>query len=283
MRQTDSTSEMNTYKQLANATAVIALSLLAACGGEEAPSGPKYNYERADSLPTGYLEELGIIKTNIEVSAKLYEDMSAAGYAYNESILLPASKSFSGASKQAIGIGAMGSDMVYTGAFDQTQGAMSRMEGLLKTASDLGIAEAFDQSLMEKMASDDSTLNKSVLLTKAYLKAKDQLFSDERAQFATFMVIGGWIEGLHISTQMTKDNLANADVRLGLWSVCNAYSNVMHMCEVFKANAEMQQIAEQLKTIEGPLNAVKKSPKKFNTDDVTALADAVSEIRNKLY
>jgi hypothetical protein len=274
---------MNTYKKLANAAAVIALSFLAACGGEEAPSGPKYNFERADSLPTGYLEELGIIKTNIEVSAKLYEDMSAAGYSYNESILLSASKSFSGSSKQAIGIGAMGSDMVFTGAFDQTQGAMSRMEGLLKTASDLGIAEAFDQELMEQMASDDSTINKSVLLTKAYLKAKDQLFSEERAQFATFMVIGGWIEGLHICTKMTKDNLANADIRLGVWSVCNAYSNVMHMCKVFESNPEMQQITEQLKTIEAPLNAVKKKPKKFSTEDVAALAEAVSQIRGKLY
>jgi uncharacterized protein YfkK (UPF0435 family) len=274
---------MKIFRTLFNVAALGLLSLIAACGGEEAPSGPKYNFERADSLPMGYLEELGIIKTNIEVSAQLYKDMSANGFSYNESILLPAGKSFSGSSKQAMGIGAMGSDMVYNGAFNQTQSAMTRMEGLLSTANSLGIAEAFDQSLMEKLASDDSTINKSVLLTKAYLTAKDQLFSDERAQYATFMVIGGWVEGLHITGQMAKDNLSSPEIRLGVWSVCNAYSNVMKMCDVFKSNSEMQQIASELKTIEEPLNAIVKKPKKYTTEELSALAEAVSAIRGKLY
>ncbi|MEX2597652.1 MAG: hypothetical protein WEC59_12065 [Salibacteraceae bacterium] len=271
---------INTFSKL---LAIASVVIISSCGGEEKPAAPKYNFERADSLPTGYLQELGIIKTNIEVTAQLYQDLGAAGYSFSESILLSAGKSFSGSSKQAMGIGAIGSDMVYAGAYAQTQSAMSRMEGLLKTAGDLGIAEAFDQELMEKMASDDTTINKSVLLTKAYLNAKDQLFSDERAQYATFMVIGGWIEGLHISCQMTKDELSDQNIRLGVWSVCNAYTNVMQMTDVFSDNADMQKITEELKTIKEPLNKILKNSKKFSSDDVKALAEAVSEIRGKLY
>lgn len=274
---------MKILRNLSLLTMLSGVMLLAACGGEEAPSGPKYNYERADSLPTGYLKELGIIKTNIETTAKLYEDMLNAGYNFNEGIMLSAGKSFSGSSKQAVGIGAIGADMVYAGAFSQTQSAMNRMEGLLKTAGSLGIAEAFDQKLMEQMASDDSTVNKSVLLTKAYLQAKDQLFSEERAQFATFMVIGGWIEGLHISCQMTKDNLANDEVKIGVWSVCNSYSNVMSMCEVFSSSSDMQNMTKELESIREPLKKVVKNAKKFKPEDVQALAEAVEQIRGNLY
>lgn len=261
-----------------------AASTFIACGGgEEAPQGPKYNFERADSLPSGYLEELGIIKTNIEVTAKLYEDMNKGGYSFSESALMSSGKSFSGSSKQAMGIGAIGTDMVYCAAFGQNQSAMSRMEGLISTANSLGVAEAFDQELMQQMASEDTTINKSILLTKAYLKAKDQLFSDERAQYATFMVVGGWLEGLHIATQMGKDNIANMDVRLGIWSMCEAYANVIHMCEVFKSNSEMTATTAQLKELGAPVSKIVKNSKKYSETDIQELADAVSKIRSSMY
>jgi len=263
--------------------AVTALSILSSCGGEEAPTGPKYKFERAESLPDGYLAELGIIKTNIEVTAKLYETMNNNGFSFSESAMLSAGKSFSGSSKQALGIGAIGSDMVFCSAFRQNQSAMSRMEGLMKTAGSLGIAEAFDQELIEKMASEDTTINKSVLLTKAYLKAKDQLFSDERAQYATFMVVGGWLEGLHIACQMSKSDLSNMGVRLGVWSMCDTYSNVLHMCDVFKDNSEMKAIAEKLNGLSAPIGKIIKNAKKFSTSDVEELGAAVSEIRGSLY
>ncbi len=266
------------------AAAIAGFALvLSSCGGEEAPSGPKYNFERAETLPDGYLQELGIIKTNIEVTAKLYEDMNASGYSFSEGIRLSAGKSFSGSTKQALGIGAVGSDMVYCSAFGQTQSAMSRMEGLMKTAGALGVAEAFDQELIEKMASEDTTINKSVLLTKAYLNAKDQLFSEERAQYATFMVIGGWLEGLHVVSQLAKDNIANDNVRIGLWSVVDSYDNVVHMCEVFQSNAEMKKIADQLNEISPQINKIKKQAKKFKPEDVAELAEAVGAMRNNLY
>ncbi|MEQ9188133.1 MAG: hypothetical protein RLP15_10400 [Cryomorphaceae bacterium] len=273
---------MKTLNRLLFFPALIGLLILSACGGEEAPTGPKYNFERAESLPDGYLEELGIIKTNIEVTAKLYEDMNASGYSFSESMLLSSGKSFSGSTKQAMGIGAIGSDMVYCSAFGQNQSAMSRMEGLMKTASALGVAEAFDQELIEKMASEDTTINKSVLLTKAYLNAKDQLFSEERAQYATFMVIGGWLEGLHIVTQLAKDDLSNDNVRIGIWSVVDSYDNVTHMCKVFTSNAEMQKIAGELESIAPEINKIKKNAKKFKPADVAALAEAVSGIRGNI-
>ena len=273
---------MKTMNRLYLASAALALIMLSACAGEEAPTGPKYNFERAEKLPDGYLEELGIIKTNIEVTAKLYEDMNASGYSFSESMLLSSGKSFSGSTKQAMGIGAIGSDMVYCSAFGQTQSAMSRMESLMKTAGALGVAEAFDQELIQQMASEDTTINKSVLLTKAYLNAKDQLFSEERAQYATFMVIGGWLEGLHVVTQLTKEELSNDNVRIGLWSVVDSYDNVVHMCKVFESNAEMQKIATELESIAPQINKIKKNAKKFKPADVAALAEAVNGIRGNL-
>jgi hypothetical protein len=256
--------------------------LISSCGGgeEEHSTAPKYNFEKADSLPSGYLEELGIVKTNIEVTAKLYQHMNEKGYAFNESFLLSPSKSFSGSSKQAMGIGAIGSDLIFAASFGQNQSAMDRMKGLLGAAGSLGVAEAFDEELMSKMASDDSTINKSVLLTKAYLKAKDQLFSVERAQYATFMIIGGWIEGLHVSCQMLKGDLKDNEIKLGFWEMVSSIESVQHLCRVFESNAEMTKLGEDLKTLNPLLMPIKKHAKKYKVEDVAALADAVAELRN---
>ncbi len=267
-----------------SAFVIVSISLLiSACGEEQHSTAPTYNFEKADSLPSGYLEELGIVKTNIEVTAKLYARMNSVGYAYNESVLLSAGKSFSGSSKQALGIGAVGSDLVYAASFAQSQSAMDRMKGLISTAGSLGIGEAFDEELMTKMASDDSTINKSVLLTKAYLKAKDQLFSDERAQLATMMIIGGWIEGLHVSCQMLKTEIKDDEIRIGFWELVNSIENVRHLCVVFKNNAELTALDEQLGKLSDQITPIKKHAKKYTIADVNALADAIATIRNSTF
>lgn len=273
-----------------NKLATTVASLLTLCllitscgGGEEAPTGPKYNFEKADSLPSGYLEELGIVKTNIEVTAHLYSHMNDKGYSFNESVMMSAGKSFSGSTKQAMGIGAIGSDLVFAASFGQNQSAMDRMKGLLNTANSLGVAEAFDEELMTKMASDDSTINKSVLLTKSYLKAKDQLFSEERAQYATFMIIGGWIEGLHISCQMLKDDIKDRDIKLGFWEMVSSYDSVKHLCGVFKNNSDMQALSEKLHNLDGVLAPIRKNAKKYSEDDVKALAEEVAKLRNSSF
>lgn len=258
-------------------------SFLASCGEEVKDTGPKYNYEKADSLPTDYLKELGIVKTNIEITARLFEKMNSAGYSFSEGSMLSASKSFSGSSKQAMGIGAIGTDMVYAISFKQNASAISRMEGLLSQANALGISDAFDKKLMEKLSSEDSTINKSVILTKAYLNAKDQLFSDERAQLATYMVLGGWIEGLHVSSQMAKNKIDDMEIRLGLWEICNTYQNVLNMTKVFESNAEMKAIADKVAEIAPLVNKISGNSKRYNAEDVTALSEGVQTLRNSIF
>lgn len=277
---------MKTLNLLFLFAAITSATLLTSCGGggEAENTGPKYNYERADSLPVGYLEELGVVKTNIEVTARLFSQMNTKGYTFNESAMLSSGKSYSGSSKQAMGIGATGSDLVYAASFGQNQKAMDHMKGLISLAGSLGVGEAFDEELLNKMASEDTTINKSVLLTKAYLKAKDQLFSEERAQYATFMVIGGWLEGVHIGAQTLKGQpLGDMDIKIGFWELCNSYETVLHMCDVFvKSNQEMASVQEQLKSIAPQIEAVRRNSKKYNDGDVAALADAVSKIRGTL-
>jgi hypothetical protein len=271
---------MKSIKRLFLAAIPLSLSI-ASCGGGEAEStGPKYNYEKADSLPAGYLEELGVVKTNIEMTAQLYNHMNEKGYAFNESILLSSGKSFSGSSKQAMGIGAIGSALVYAASFGQNQSAMDRMKGLMGAANGLGVSEAFDEELLTKMASDDSTINKSILLTKSYLKAKDQLFSDERAQYATFMIIGGWVEGLHIGCQMLKDEIKDDEIRVGFWEMANSINSVQHLCQVFSSNPEMTKLSEDLNSLNPLIQPIRKNAKKYTTEHVAALADAVDKIRN---
>lgn len=260
----------------------VQLFMIASCSSEVKDTGPKYNFEKAESLPDDYLKELGIVKTNIELSAKLYELLHKNGSTFSESTMLSSSKNFNGTPNQAMGIGAIGTDLVYAISFKQNQSAGTRLEGLMSQANALDISEAFNKDLIEKLSSEDTTINKSILLTKAYLNAKDQLFSEERAQLATFMVIGGWIEGLNISTQNCKGKLDNLDIRLGLWEVCNTYKNVRGMTNAFSDNPEMQSVAETISTLEPLVNKISSNAKRYKDEDVAALAEAVVKIRASL-
>src|SRR5690606_9655625 len=77
---------------------------------------------------------------------------------------------------------------------------------------------------------------------KAYIKATDQLYSEERAQLVTMMVAGGWIEGLMISTQAVKARPADAEVQLGIYDQVFSFTNTLKMLEVFKDNKDVGDV-----------------------------------------
>ncbi|MEM9022728.1 MAG: hypothetical protein AAGB22_03240, partial [Bacteroidota bacterium] len=176
----------NTRPLFALMAALLPFLFMTGCGNEEPPV-LQYALNRADSLPEAYLGELRNIRNSIEVTAGLFAALNANGYAYQEEAMLSPEKSsgFGTSEQQAMGIGAYCSSLVYTTSFGYQQTAINQTRSLRELAGRLDIGDAFDAEMLDGLTSADSSVNKSIILTKAYLNARDQLYSEERAQMAT--------------------------------------------------------------------------------------------------
>lgn len=236
-------------------TGLLAMSLLvAACGGGEpsAESQPKtYDYERADSLDKTYLRSLATIRVNIEETSKLYETMRDGGMSFNGSACNNASRgsSYSGSKAQALNLGVFGADLNYASAYQSTSEVQSYLKATMDLADKLGIRAAFDDKIITKIVEADSTTNRSILLTKAYLNAEDQLYSEDRAELATLMIAGGWTEGMWLAIAGANGNDGGADFNRGLFAHAATFTKVMEMVTIFadRGNNDFVELQTALK------------------------------------
>ena len=265
----------------------VSTILITSCGGggeHDASQMKVYNYEKADSLSIDYLKELGSVKVNIEQSAKLYGTLRESGYSFDGSLMSPSSTNFSSSKQQALGLGVFAASLAYGAVFEQQQNTTEYMGAIFGLADKLGISDAFDKNLMEKLTSNDTTLNKNILLTKAYVNATDQLYSEDRAQLVTMMVAGGFIEGLLISTGATKVRFGNAEINYGIYEQVYSYDNTIKMLEVYKDNADVGEVYKAFKEQEDVFKGVIKlhTPKKMKESDIEKLNAAVTQLKSKL-
>lgn len=257
---------------------------LSSCGGESGPKKPAYDYERSDSLSKDYLNELSTIRSTIESSASLFNKLNENGYSFDEGDMLSSGKgsSMSTSKKQALALGAFGSDMVYTSSFGQTQSSLNYLQSINGLSGKLGIQSAFDEKLMEKLSSEDSTVNKSVLLTQAYIKAKDNLFSDDRAKIATMMAVGGWIESMHLASTMLANKMDGNIPRTEYWELADSYKSLLKMCQVFENDADIKSLVTSLDEIRTPVAKIYSNSRKYSVKDVKAAQEALQALRSQI-
>jgi hypothetical protein len=255
--------------------------LLMSCGEEVQQR--TYNYEKADSLSADYLQELGSVRVNIEQSSKLYALMTEKGYSFDNTLVISPGKSYSTSKQQALGLGMYGADLSYSTIFGQTQGATEYMKSIVQLSEKMGIPEAFDQELLGKLTSDDSTINKSILLTKAYIKATDQLYSEDRAKLVVMMVAGGWIQGLSISSNAAlKKGSADSEIIMGIYDQVYSFENTYKMLEVFKDDKDVSDVYQKIHEVKPQFDRLIHSKGRLTESHLQEIVELTKSLKSQL-
>lgn len=263
----------------------IFISIFFLSCGEEIISRKEYDYQKADSLPVDYLRELGNIRVSIEEVAMLHKIFEEEKYSYNNGILNPSGKSsgYSNSKIQALNLGVYGSDLNYVVAFQQSQDARNYMDVVIQLAQKLGVQSAFDKELIEKLTSEDTTVDKSMLLTRAFRHAEDNMYSQERAYLATLMVAGGWIESLYLATSMLKSKPHNENLNPDIFDNVYTYHNVKKMLRVFEKDCkDCKDVLIELETINAPINELLQSKYSITEGQINNLYRPLEDLRNKV-
>lgn len=259
-------------------------SLFSSCG-HEIIAKKEYDYKKADSLPEDYLRELGNIRVSIEEVALLHEVLLEEKYTYNNGILNPSGKysGYSNSKIQALNLGVYGSDLNYVVAFHQSQDVRNYMDVIIQLSQKLGLESAFNKELIAQLTSEDTTIDKSMLLTRAFRHAEDNMYSQERAYLATLMVAGGWIESLYLAISILKTKPHNANLNPDIFDNVYTYHNVKKMLRVFEKDCkDCQEVLIELETINGPISELIRSKYSITETQIDNLHKPLAELRNKV-
>jgi hypothetical protein len=105
----------------------------------------------------------------------------------------------------ALNLGIYTTDLSFASLFEQTQTTINYMSNAKKLAEGLGILDAIDNNTIKKL--EENINNKEVIMdiiSETFMASSSFLKENDRAAIASVVLVGGWVEGLYIATQLIK-------------------------------------------------------------------------------
>ena len=134
--------------------------------------------------------------------------LKSAGAEYKESLLndLANVSKYTTNMAMALNLGIYTTDLSFASLFDQTQTSINYMDAARTMAEGLDISDAIDnqtiKELEENLDKRDVVMD---IISETFLNSSAFLKENDREDVAAIVLVGGWIEGLYIATDLIGD------------------------------------------------------------------------------
>lgn len=134
--------------------------------------------------------------------------IKSAGAEYNEQLLNSTMKieNYTTSKSMALNLGIYTTDLSFASLFDQTQTALNYMNATKNMAEGLDIKDAIDNETLKRL--EENLDNRDVIMdiiSETFLNSSSYLKENDREAIAAIVLLGGWIEGLYIATQIVGE------------------------------------------------------------------------------
>jgi hypothetical protein len=199
---------------------VVAISLLSGCkGGKKAP---------AEDVTVDLPSDNAAILQDIKQAEKIFDALpsplesamliKSAGAMFNESLLNPVSNvnTYMTNKAMALNLGIYTCDLSIASMYEQTQLLIDYMNAAKKMADGLGILKAIEQEDIDKL--EENINNSDVIMeivSQTFMNSNSYLEDNGQPATAAMVLVGGWFEGLYISTQLVDMKDFNGNKLVG--------------------------------------------------------------------
>ena len=195
-----------------------------------------------------------------------------AGASYNDDLLnnLSNVSKYNTNLKMALNLGIYGADMSYISLFDQMQNTLAYMGTSRRLAEQLGILGAIDENTIKKL--EDNMNDRDVIMdiiSETFMNSNAYLTENNRPAIAATVLVGGWIEGIYIASQLANNSVTENPLLIDRIVYQKlSLQTVLSLLETHKSNTDIQYLIErmnQLKVIFDEIKIVNKSKPEVET------------------
>lgn len=134
--------------------------------------------------------------------------IKSAGAVYDEDLLnsVDNSGNYSTNKSMALNLGIYTCDLSFASLYDQTQASISYMNAAKEMADGLGILDAINDETIERL--EENINNRDVIMdiiSETFMNSSSYLEENDRTAIAAIVLVGGWVEGLYLATQLVPD------------------------------------------------------------------------------
>lgn len=179
--------------------------------------------------------------------------IKSAGALFNEGLLNPTENTsrYTTNKLMALNLGIYTCDLSFSSLYDQTQLVIDYMNAAKEMADGLGILEAINEETINRL--EENVNNREVIMdivSETFLNSNSYLEDNEQPAIASIVLVGGWIEGLYIATQLVDMDEFEGDKLVG--RIIDQKLSVGIMLQLLKDNNEhpaVPGIVEQMEDL----------------------------------
>ncbi len=173
----------------------------------------EFVFPEADSVPLGESEKLSAeaieeISKNISSPVEIANLLQMMSVPFSPDYLassIDANKQATAFDK-AITLGILGADLGYLNMYEKTGTSIDILSSIRKLAEGIKVGQFFDFETIKRLSLNKSDLDSLLFLSiDSYTQIDKYLRDNARGQFSSLMIIGVWIEGQYLATQVVKE------------------------------------------------------------------------------
>ena len=193
-----------------NVVALVGVVIgFSSCGEEVSPEKEKIALETnsEDTVLLDMPELNPDMAYSVPTPNELFAVIKETGVLYDGTILNSTEniEKYSSKKIQALNFGVYFTDLAFASSFSENASILSYFGTIKILSDDLGISNALDAAIYEKVEANlenDDADSLLFLSNETYFKAYSYLEENERGSTLALIVLGGWIESLYIMTNL---------------------------------------------------------------------------------
>lgn len=189
----------------------IALVACSSCKNSSSKNN-EFVFPEADSIPISEAEKLSPeaiadISKNISSPVEIANLLQMLEVPFSQNYLatsIDANKQSTSFDK-ALKLGILGADLGYLNMYERTGNSLDVLSSIRKLADDIKVGQFFDFEAIKRLSQNKSNLDSLLFISiDSYSQIDTYLRDNERGQLSALMIIGVWIEGQYLATQVVS-------------------------------------------------------------------------------
>lgn len=169
-------------------------------------------FPEADSVPISEAEKLSPeaiadISRNISSPVEIANLLQMLEVPFSQSYLassIDANRQSTNFDK-SLKLGILGADLGYLNMYEKTGSSLEVLSSIRKIAEDIRVGQFFDFESIKRLSQNKSNLDSLLFISiDSYTQIDNYLRSNERGQLSALIIIGVWIEGQYLATQVVS-------------------------------------------------------------------------------
>ncbi len=181
---------------------------------------------------------------------------------------------------KVLNLGIYATDLCYATTYMMKQGTMNYLEASKTLIDDLGISTTFNVNYAERIEDNIDDRDSLIqIVTESFNDTWNYLVENEQDVLARLVVVGSWIEGVYITTNVAQKAIDNTSL---LEALAKQKKSLNELVDLLDAVKEVDEVADLYKSLsdiqvlfEGVGDIMTEEQLKVITESITTLRNSI--------